>query len=293
MPLTDPTARIKGPGFIAALDQSGGSTPKALKLYGVPEGTYQNEEMMFEMIHQMRRRIMVDKAFNERIAGVILFEKTMKDTIDGVPTPTYLSNKNIVSFLKVDKGLMEEADGVQLMKEMPNLEATLADAKKRGVFGTKMRSVINSANAKGVKANVDQQFEVAGVILDAGLMPIVEPEVNIKAPDKKQAEELLLKEILAHLEKLPEGKQIMLKLTLPEEPGFYQPLIDHPKVLRVVALSGGYSRADANARLAKNPGMTASFSRALTEGLNINQSDEEFSKVLDESIQSIYDAAEA
>ncbi len=291
MPLSNPAERIAGPGFIAALDQSGGSTPKALKLYGIPEKAWQNEQQMFELVHGMRQRIITCPAFDERISGAILFERTMKDTIDGTPTPQYLRGKNIVPFLKVDKGLMPEQDNVQLMKEIPELDATLKDAVERGVFGTKMRSVINDGNAKGIQVIVDQQFAVAQDIMRAGLMPIIEPEINIKAPDKARAEQLLRDQVQRYLDHLPEDQQVMLKLTLPEKPNFYKALIEHPAVLRVVALSGGYSRDDANERLAQNSGMSASFSRALTEGLHVDQTDEEFTAILNAAIQSIYDAA--
>jgi len=277
-------------GFIAALDQSGGSTPKALKLYGVPETAYSGEEQMYTKVHEMRTRIVMDPAFNgDRILGAILFENTMDRQIGGVGSAQYLwSQKRVVPFLKVDKGLADDSNGAQVMKAMPNLDALLARAKKNGVFGTKMRSVVKDANAAGVKAVVDQQFEVGKQILGAGLVPIIEPEVDIHAADKKGAEQLLRDALLAHLDRLPKGQQVMLKLTIPDVDDFYKPCIDHPAVLRVVALSGGYSRQDANTRLARNHGMIASFSRALTEGLSAQQSDAEFHAALDAAIQSIF-----
>ncbi len=283
----------EGKGFIAALDQSGGSTPKALKLYGIDESQYSGEDEMFKLVHQMRSRIISSPVFTgERIVGAILFEKTMDGQIGGVPTATYLwEKKQIVPFLKVDKGLADEKNGVQVMKPMPELEALLIKAKAGGIFGTKMRSVIKLANPEGVKAVVEQQFDIAKQIIARGLVPIVEPEVDINSPEKTQAEELLRAEILKQLDGLEEQKFIMLKLTLPDTPGFYQTLVDHPSVLKVVALSGGYSREEANAKLAQNTSLIASFSRALTEGLNANQSDEEFNKTLDESIESIYRAS--
>ena len=284
--------RIAGKGFIAALDQSGGSTPKALAAYGIQESAWNGDkEKMFELMHRMRARIIVNPAFDERISGAILFEKTMQGDIEGMPTATYLwEKKTIVPFLKVDEGLEEERDGVQLMKPMAGLAARLKSANEHGVFGTKMRSVINGANAKGIAAIVAQQFEEGERILAAGLMPILEPEVNIKSPDKAACEDLLLKEILKGLEGLG-GAQVMLKLSLPDKAGLYAPLIKHPKVLRVVALSGGYSCADANAKLAQNPGMTASFSRALVENLRADQSEKEFTEALDATIESIYRAS--
>ena len=286
-------ARIKGSGFIAALDQSGGSTPKALAAYGVGEGAWGgDQEKMFELMHAMRARIIVNRAFDHRISGAILFERTMLGSIDGVPTATYLwERKNIVPFLKVDEGLLEEADGVQLMKPMKRLGDLLRSAVDHSVFGTKMRSVIQSAHPQGIDAVVDQQFAVGEVILEAGLMPILEPEVNIKSPDKAACEDLLKRSILARLDALPEGVHVMLKLTLPEVSGFYSDLVAHPRVLRVVALSGGYSLEQANAKLAENLGITASFSRALVGGLRADQSEEEFTQCLDASIQSIFDAS--
>ena len=282
-----------GRGFIAALDQSGGSTPKALRLYGVEENAWSNEEEMFDLVHQMRARIITSPAFNgERILGAILFENTMEREIEGKPTAEYLwDDKKVVPFLKVDKGLAEEKDGVQLMKPMPGLDELLARAKEKGVFGTKMRSVIKQANEVGISDNVKQQFEIARRILAAGLIPIVEPEVDIKCPDKREAEEFLKEAILEELTELDDNQRVMLKLTLPEQKNFYGDLIAHPNVLRVVALSGGYSRTEANQRLAEQNGMVASFSRALTEGLTKQQSDSEFNAKLDEAIQSIYDAS--
>ena len=282
-----------GDGFIAALDQSGGSTPKALKLYGIGEDQYSNEEEMFDRIHEMRTRIITSPAFDgDRIIGAILFENTMDRETEGRGTGDYLwSVKRIVPFIKVDKGLAPEADGVQLMKPIPDLDALLARAREKGMFGTKMRSVIKRANEKGIRAIVDQQFEIGRKILEAGLVPILEPEVDIHAPDKAEAEALLKKYLLEGLESIPEGQQVMFKLTLPEQDDFYRELVEHPRVLKVVALSGGYTREEANARLARNPGVVASFSRAFTEGLSVHQSDEEFNKALDESIQSIYEAS--
>jgi fructose-bisphosphate aldolase class I len=282
-----------GNGFIAALDQSGGSTPKALKLYGLDEDTYSGEQEMFDRIHEMRTRIVTSPAFNgDRIIGAILFEMTMDRQIEGKGSAEYLwQDKGVVPFLKVDKGLADEADGAQVMKPMPDLDALLDRAKTHEVFGTKMRSVIKLANSAGVDAVVSQQFEVGRRILDAGLIPIIEPEVDIKSPEKAEAEALLKAGILSELESLRDDQQIMLKLTLPEADGFYSELVEHPKVLRVVALSGGYSREDANARLARNHGVVASFSRALTEGLTAQQSDDEFNKMLDATIASIYAAS--
>jgi len=280
-------------GFIAALDQSGGSTPKALKLYGVPEDAYSGEAEMFDLIHAMRARIITSPTFDgNRILGAILFEQTMDRQIEGRDTGDYLWGvKRIVPFLKVDKGLAEEADGVQLMKPIGNLDDLLARANAKGMFGTKMRSVIKLADDAGVKAIVAQQFEIGRQILDAGLVPILEPEVDIKSPQKKEAETLLKAGILEQLDGLGGDQQIMLKLTLPNVDDFYRDLVEHPKVLRVVALSGGYSRAEANERLARNHGVIASFSRALTEGLSAQQSDEEFNAVLDSTIASIFEAS--
>ena len=281
-----------GDGFIAALDQSGGSTPKALKLYGVGENAYSNETEMYDRMHEMRTRIMTSPAFDDRILGAILFEKTMDREVEGQGTAEYLwTQKQVVPFLKIDKGLAADADDVQLMKPMPGLDDLLKRAVGKGVFGTKERSVIKRANRKGIQAIVDQQFEVGNQVLRAGLVPIIEPEIDIHAPDKPEAESMLRDAILAALEKLPKDQAVMLKLTIPDEDGFYGSLVDHPRVLKVVALSGGYSRDDANEKLARNPGVIASFSRALTEGLHVSQTDEEFNKVLDEAIQSIYEAS--
>ncbi len=281
------------PGFIAALDQSGGSTPKALKLYGIAEDAYSNDEEMFTLVHEMRTRIVTSPAFNgDRILGAILFENTLDRDIAGKNSATYLwEEKQVVPFLKVDKGLADESDGVQLMKPIPNLTELLEKAKGRNVFGTKMRSVIKSANAGGIEKNVAQQFEIGRQIVAAGLTPIIEPEIDIHAPDKREAEELLRTQLLAHLDELGADELVMFKLTLPEEANFYRACQDHPKMLKVVALSGGYSREEANRRLAQNNGMIASFSRALTEGLSAQQSDEEFNAMLDASIQSIFDAS--
>lgn len=283
-----------GDGFIAALDQSGGSTPKALKSYGVGEDRYSNEEEMYDRIHEMRTRIITSPAFDERILGAILFENTMDRQIDGLGTAEYLwTRKGIVPFLKIDKGLGADENGVQLMKPMPGLDALLARAVGKGVFGTKERSVIKGADQKGIQAIVDQQFEVGRQVLAAGLVPILEPEIDIHAPDKREAETLLRAALLAGLNKLSDNQDVMLKLTLPEEDGFYGTLADHPRVLKVVALSGGYSRDDANERLARNPGIIASFSRALSEGLHADQSDADFDGTLDEAIGSIYAASVA
>ena len=282
-------------GFIAALDQSGGSTPKALRLYGVEESAYSNDEEMFGLIHDMRTRIIKSPAFTgEKVIGAILFERTMDGDIDGTPTAEYLWNEcGVVPFLKIDKGLADEENGVQVMKPNPDLDKLLQKAFSKGIFGTKMRSNINSANAGGIAAVVEQQFDVGKPILAAGLMPIIEPEVNINAPDKAEAEDILLAEITKQLDALPEGTQVMLKLTLPETPNHYKPLVDHPAVMRVVALSGGYSREDSNAKLAQNTGVIASFSRALTEGLSAQQSDEEFNSMLAETIDAICEASKA
>ncbi|MGE0485252.1 MAG: fructose bisphosphate aldolase [Gammaproteobacteria bacterium] len=281
------------PGFIAALDQSGGSTPKALRLYGIAEGSWSNDEEMFDLVHEMRARIVTSPAFSgARILAAILFEGTMDRDIAGKPSADYLWNeKNVVPILKVDKGLADEADGVQVMKPMPELDALLARAKAKGIFGTKMRSVIKQANAAGIEAVVAQQFEVGRQIVAAGLVPIIEPEVDIHCPDKAKAEELLKAAMLAALNKLGADELVMLKLTLPEVDNFYAECIKHKNVARVVALSGGYSRGDANARLARNHGMVASFSRALTEGLSKQQSDAEFDSALDAAIESIYQAS--
>ena len=284
-----------GSGFIAALDQSGGSTPKALKLYGIGEDQYSGETEMFDLMHAMRTRIMTSPAFTgERIIGAILFEQTMDRQMEGVDTPSYLWDvKRVVPFLKVDKGLADEADGVQVMKPIGGLDELLQRAVAKGVFGTKMRSVIKLGNGDGVSAVVAQQFEIAQQILAAGLVPIIEPEVDIKSPEKAEAEALLKAAILGALDRLGGDQRVMLKLTLPSEDGFYGELVDHPKIVRVVALSGGYSRDEANAILARNPGMIASFSRALTEGLTAKQSDDEFNTDLDRAIGSIFDASKA
>jgi fructose-bisphosphate aldolase class I len=281
------------PGFIAALDQSGGSTPKALRLYGVAETAYSNEAQMMDLIHAMRSRIITSPAFTgERILAAILFEDTMDRDIEGRPTAEYLWDvKKVVPILKVDKGLEAEASGVQLMKPMPGLDKLLARAKAKGIFGTKMRSVIKQADPAGIKAIVDQQFAVARQIIAAGLVPIIEPEVDIRCPDKAAAEDLLKAELLARLDELTPGQLVMLKLTLPEKDNLYADLIAHENVLKVVALSGGYSRDEANQRLARQKGMVASFSRALTEGLTAQQSDTDFNAALDESIESIYQAS--
>ncbi|MDH5235858.1 MAG: fructose bisphosphate aldolase [Gemmatimonadota bacterium] len=280
-------------GFIAALDQSGGSTPKALKEYGVEESEYSGEEAMYAKVHEMRTRIITDPAFNgDRVIGAILFENTMDREIEGRGSAQYLWEvKRVVPFLKVDKGLAEAKDDAQVMKPIPKLDALLARAKKVGVFGTKMRSVIKDAHPAGVKAVVDQQFEVARQILGAGLVPIIEPEVDIHSPHKQKAETLLKKELLASLGALGTKQRVMLKLTLPDVDDFYAEVVSHPNVLRVVALSGGYKRAEANARLARNHGVIASFSRALSEGLSAKQSDAEFHRMLDASIQSIFEAS--
>lgn len=296
--MSDPkqVEKIKtGDGFIAALDQSGGSTPKALRLYGVEESEYSNDEEMFGLIHTMRSRIIKSPAFGTgKVVGAILFEQTMDRTIDGTPTATYLwETVGVVPFLKIDKGLADEENGVQLMKANPGLDALLARAAKAGIFGTKERSVISAANAEGIKAVVAQQFEVGEAVLAHGLVPIIEPEVTISIADKVEAEAILRDELLAHLDALAEGKLVMLKLTLPTVANFYKPLVDHPKVLKVVALSGGYSREDANAKLAQNTGIIASFSRALTEGLSAQQSDAEFDATIGETIDAIHAASVA
>jgi fructose-bisphosphate aldolase class I len=281
------------PGFIAALDQSGGSTPGALKAYGIKEGAWSNEEEMFALVHQMRTRIITSPGFNgDRILGAILFENTMDRDIGGQPTADYLWNvKGVVPFLKVDKGLAAEKDGVQLMKPMPDLDQLLERAKSQRIFGTKMRSFIKQANPSGISSIAAQQFEAARQILDSGLVPIIEPEVDIRCPDKEKAEELLKAAILEELNRLPQGQWVMLKLTLPDRDNFYADCIRQPDVLRVVALSGGYSREEANERLRRNSGLIASFSRALVEGLSAQQSDAEFNRELDKSIQSIFEAS--
>lgn len=282
-----------GNGFIAALDQSGGSTPKALALYGVGEDQYSNDTEMFDRIHEMRTRIITSPAFTgERVLGAILFENTMDRQIEGVGTSRFLwEHKRVVPFLKVDKGLADDADGAQVMKPMPGLDELLDRAVAEGVFGTKMRSVVKLANTAGVNAVVDQQFEVGHQILGHGLMPIIEPEVDIHSPEKQEAEELLAARITERLADVPDGQQVMLKLSIPTVDDFYRPLIEHPKVLRVVALSGGYPRDEANERLSRQHGMIASFSRALTEGLSAQQSDDDFDATLDATIAGIYAAS--
>ena len=284
---------LNQPGFIAALDQSGGSTPKALANYGVSADAYANDEEMFQRVHDMRTRIVTSPSFNgDRIMGAILFEDTMDREIDGRESADYLWEvKQVVPFLKVDKGLADDSNGAQVMKDIPGLDDLLARAKAKRIFGTKMRSVIKMADKAGVKAVVDQQFEIGRRIIAAGLVPIIEPEVDINSPEKAEAEALLLTALLEQLDQLGEDQLVMLKLTLPETENFYQPCINHPNVLKVVALSGGYSREEANRRLALNHGMVASFSRALTEGLSAQQSDEEFNNMLNDSIESIYQAS--
>ncbi len=282
-----------GKGFIAALDQSGGSTPKALKLYGLDESSYSNESEMFDRIHEMRSRLITSPAFNgDRVIGAILFEMTMERTIDGMGTAEFLwQRKRVVPFLKVDNGLADDVDGVQLMKPIPQLGARIEAANRHGVFGTKMRSVINFANAGGIRSNVAQQFDFGKDIIAGGLVPIIEPEVNIKSTEKREAEIILKKELLDFASSLNGDQNIMLKLSLPTEADLYKVLVDHPRVVRVVALSGGYSRDEANTLLAKNHGVIASFSRALTEGLSAQQSENEFNVALDKAIQGIYEAS--
>jgi fructose-bisphosphate aldolase class I len=282
-----------GPGFIAALDQSGGSTPKALGHYGIGPDAWSNDDEMFDLVHQMRTRIITSPAFSgKRIIAAILFENTMDRDIEGQPTADYLWNvKNVVPILKVDKGLAEESDGVQLMKPIPGLDALLEKARSKNIFGTKMRSVIKQANPDGIAAIVDQQFEIGKQIIAAGLVPIIEPEVDIHCPDKAKAEALLKAAILDHLNALGPDQIVMLKLTLPEEDNLYRDCIEHPNVLKVVALSGGYSRKEADERLTRQNGMVASFSRALAEGLSVQQSDDEFNRMLDQSIESIFQAS--
>lgn len=280
-------------GFVAALDQSGGSTPKALKLYGIEDDAWSSDEEMFGLIHEMRARIVKSPAFSgDKVMGAILFERTMDGEIDGMPTAKFLWEKRgVVPFLKVDKGLAPEENGVQLMNPMPELDALLERAVKNGIFGTKMRSVVHAANAEGIAANVAQQFEVGRQILSHGLVPIIEPEINITIADKAEAEDLLLAEITKQLDTVPADKQVMLKLSLPEKGNQYKTLVEHPRVMRVVALSGGYSRDEANRRLCENTGMIASFSRALTEGLSAKQDDADFDSLLAGTIDSIYDAS--
>jgi len=283
------TAKIEsGQGFIAALDQSGGSTPKALKGYGIEEGAWSNDEEMFGLIHDMRSRIITSPCFGSgKIIGAILFERTMDGQVDGKPTPQALIEKGVVPFIKIDKGLDDEANGVQMMKPMPDLDALLTKAKGLGVFGTKERSVINLANPQGIAAVVAQQFDVARQVLAHGMVPIIEPEVSIKSPERDAADRILLQEILNNLDAIPEGQRVMLKLTIPAQAGLFQPLVDHPNVLRVVALSGGFSREEACRELARNPGMIASFSRALLSDLRHRQSDEEFDRTLGQAIDEI------
>ncbi|PMC61809.1 fructose bisphosphate aldolase [Corynebacterium xerosis] len=283
----------EGKGFIAALDQSGGSTPKALGLYGVTEDQWTNEDEMFDLVHEMRTRIIKSPSFNsDHIIGAILFEQTMDREIDGIPTAQYLwEKKGIVPFLKTDKGLADKANGVQLMKPCPGLDELLERAVAKGIFGTKMRSFVAEANEAGIKENVEQQFEFAKQVLSHGLVPIVEPEVDINAADKAEAEAILRDELIKHLDALPEGEQVMIKVTIPSEDGFYTPLVEHPKCMRVVALSGGYPREEANERLSRQPGMIASFSRALSEGLSAQQSDEEFDATMADSVKGIYEAS--
>jgi len=282
----------RGDGFIAALDQSGGSTPKALKGYGIEEGAWSNDEEMFGLIHQMRSRIIGSPCFGSgKVIGAILFERTMDGEVGGKPTPQALIDRGVVPFIKIDKGLEEEANGVQLMKPMPELTGLLERAKQLGVFGTKERSVINLANREGIAAAVAQQFDVARAVLAHGLVPIIEPEVNIKSPERAAADRILLEESLKNLDGVDE--RVMLKLSIPSEAGLFQPLVEHPKVLRVVALSGGFSREEACRELAKNPGMIASFSRALLSDLRAQQSDDEFNRTLGTAIDEIYEASVA
>ena len=293
MQYNDMLAKMRdGNGFIAALDQSGGSTPKALKGYGIEEDVWSSDEEMFGLIHQMRTRIITAPCFGSgKVIGAILFERTMDGTVDGKPTPQALIERGIVPFIKIDKGLEADENGVQIMKPIPGLDALLERAKSLGVFGTKERSVINAANAAGIAVLVAQQFQVAREVLAHGLMPIVEPEVNIKSADRAQCDDLLLSAILEELGEIPEGQQVMLKLSIPEQSGLFEPLVSHPKVLRLVALSGGFSRAEACRELARNPGMIASFSRALLSDLRAQQSDEEFNRTLGDAIDEIYEAS--
>jgi len=287
------TARIKqGDGFIAALDQSGGSTPKALAGYGIQEGAWSTDEEMFDLIHKMRSRIITAPCFaSGKVLGAILFERTMDGTVNGKPTPQALIDIGVVPFIKIDKGLEAEENGVQMMKPMPDLDALLDRARSLGVFGTKERSVINQADISGISLLAAQQFQVAKQVLAKGLMPIVEPEVNIKSADRAESDDLLLTAILEELDEIPDGQQVMLKLSIPAEAGKFEPLVNHPKVLRVVALSGGFSREEACRELAKNPGMIASFSRALLSDLRAQQSDEEFDRTLGRAIDEIYQAS--
>lgn len=293
MTQSEMTAKMEsGKGFIAALDQSGGSTPKALKGYGVEESAYSGDEEMFGLIHQMRSRIITSPAFTgDKVIGAILFERTMDGAIDGKPVPQVLNERGVVPFIKIDKGLEDEANGVQLMKPMPELDALLSRARGLGVFGTKERSVINLADREGIAAIVMQQFKVAGQVLAAGLVPIIEPEVNIKSLERAEADRILLEELTKALDAMPGDKRVMLKLSLPVEAGLFGPLVDHPRVLRVVALSGGYARPEACAELAKNRGVIASFSRALLEDLRHGMSDAEFDGALGQAIDEIYQAS--
>jgi fructose-bisphosphate aldolase class I len=284
----------KGEGFIAALDQSGGSTPKALKGYGIEEAAWGSDEEMFDLIHQMRERIITAPCFGGgKVIGAILFERTMDGTVAGKPTPRALIDLGVVPFIKIDKGLEAEENGVQLMKPMPGLDALLERAKSLGVFGTKERSVINAANPSGIAVCVAQQFQVAKQVLSHGMVPIIEPEVNIKSADRAESDDLLLSAIIEELDEIPDGERVMLKLSIPANAGLFQPLIDHPKVLRVVALSGGFSREEACRELARNPGMIASFSRALLSDLRHDQSDDDFNRTLGSAIDDIYDASVA
>jgi fructose-bisphosphate aldolase, class I len=287
------TAKIaRGDGFIAALDQSGGSTPKALQGYGIEEGAWGSDEEMFDLIHQMRSRIITSPCFGSgKVIGAILFERTMDGQVACKPTPQALIDQGVVPFIKIDKGLEAETNGVQLMKPMPELDVLLSRAKRLGVFGTKERSVINLANREGIAAAVKQQFDVARQVLSHGLMPIIEPEVNIKSPERDAADHILLEEIVKNLDQVPEEHQVMLKLSIPAEAGLFLPLVAHPNVLRVVALSGGFSRSEACRELARNPGMIASFSRALLSDLRAQQSDEEFNRTLGAAIDEIYEAS--
>jgi fructose-bisphosphate aldolase class I len=293
MHVQDMTNKIaEGDGFIAALDQSGGSTPKALKGYGVEESAYSTDEEMFALIHDMRSRIITSPCFTgQKVIGAILFERTMDGTVDGKPTPAALIERGVVPFIKIDKGLEDEANGVQLMKPMPDLDALLARAKSLGVFGTKERSVINLANREGITAVIEQQFEVGQQVLKGGLMPILEPEVNIKSPERAEAEQIMLDEILKQLDAMPGDDKVMLKLSIPATPGLFDPLVEHPRVLRVVALSGGFGRTEACAELAKNKGMIASFSRALLNDLRHQMSDDAFDASLGEAIDEIHAAS--
>ncbi len=284
----------RGDGFIAALDQSGGSTPKALKGYGIEEGSWSNDEEMFDLIHEMRARIITSPCFSSgKVIGAILFERTMDGEVGGKPTPQALIDRGIVPFIKIDKGLEPEENGVELMKPIPGLDALLDRAKALGVFGTKERSVINQANPAGIAVAVSQQFQLAEQVLAHGMMPIIEPEVNIKSPDRAESDDLLLTAILEELDDVPDGQRVMLKLSIPAKPGLFKPLIDHPKVLRVVALSGGFSRQEACRELAKNPGMIASFSRALLSDLRHDQTDAQFDATLGRAIDEIYSASVA